>query len=249
MSKLIYPSSPQMELMHSSWDVMFAAGEPHTVIRVQNLQTSAKVGTDAWGREGKLQPVLISATVALRYPFETASIDDEVDQSTIHYGILSKAILEAVANFPHTSYSFNGSIVSFAENIFERLIGHENKNRTVYYKEEQHVVNRKMTSSLQLKVMLPKASLLGSGVSVTETRTFDTDGVPGVRSRTLSVHDLRIPTLVGVNPNERLAKQIVVTNLEIDRWFWSENYYARFEQFLVKVSRCSSRMNVETHTC
>lgn len=92
----------------NSWDFAIAAGEPNSIIRVQNLQTSLKVGVDAWGRTGKLQPVFISAAVSLRENFDTAATEDHVDQSTIHYGILSKEILKVAKSISESKSSVRG---------------------------------------------------------------------------------------------------------------------------------------------
>lgn len=101
-SKTMDAKSPQ--LIHT-WDLIQAVGKPHSVVRVRNLQTSLIVGTDAWGRKGKNQPVLISASASLRNPFESASSEDAVTGSTIHYGIMSKAILGACKLFSVDSSS------------------------------------------------------------------------------------------------------------------------------------------------
>ena len=77
------------------------------MIQVNNLQTNLKVGTDAWGRAGKLQPALISATVSLLQDFGTAAMGDDVDQSTIHYGILSKEILKVAEHVNSTAVCEN----------------------------------------------------------------------------------------------------------------------------------------------
>ena len=75
--------------------------------------------------------------------------------------------------------------------------------------------------------------LLGIGVSAFSTCVFRADGGIDNFSRSLKLHGLRIPTLVGVNPNERLAKQIVSVSVEIDRT--REDRYAQLEELVVKV--------------
>jgi dihydroneopterin aldolase len=55
-------------------------------------------------------------------------------------------------------------------------------------------------------------------------------------SSVLKIHDMRIPTLIGVNKNERLARQIVVVNVEIDPYVCKEHdCYNELEQIVVKV--------------
>lgn len=210
----------------TSWEIASAAGEPHSVIRVQNLQTSIKIGTDAWGRKNKLQPVLISAIASLREPFATASREDAVNKSTIHYGILSKAILEAASHLDGSD-----SLLSFANLLCSSLIEEQVQENL----SKSPVVDIKAVRSLTVQIMLPKASLIGTGVSSTETRLFGRGGIEAISS-SIKLHDLRIPTLIGVNPNERLAKQIVVANVELDRIYMAPELYCQFEQIVVKAS-------------
>ncbi len=84
--------------------------------------------------------------------------------------------------------------------------------------------------------MLPKASLLGAGVSFKGAFGYDEkhEGLSGY-SMTLTLHELRVPTLIGVNPNERLAKQMVVATVEMDRYDRMVDAYCRLEELVVKV--------------
>jgi len=256
---------------HSPHEIAVRAGESHSVIRVTNLQTTAKVGTDAWGISGKIQPVLISVSVSLRHPFSTASKKDSVDESTLHYGKLSKAILEAARTFkgdsrnairlhnygldtvgrehkqsPGTLWLFWEHIVSFVTGnsmVIDQDTGKVERNTSC------KVIDAKTVKSLEMKITLPKASLLGSGASINgtilliETPEQEAINVDENRkalfrndqSRCLKLQDLRIPTLIGVNDNERLAKQTVFANIEIDPWLLEEDLYAQLEEIVVKV--------------
>jgi dihydroneopterin aldolase len=218
----------EMSRLQSSWNVAAAAGESHAVIRVQNLQTTAEIDTDAWGRPGKLQPVLISATVALREPFEAASTEDSV-KGTVHYGILSKAILEAA-----TRDTARGSLMHFYTYILCYLLHTSKYNHSV----GTAIVDSALARSLSIEISLPKASLLGSGISVFGTKLLNIDRSVEMYSMGMKFHDLRIPTLIGVNYNERLAKQIVIANVEIDQWENRLHEYVRFEELIFKVSAC-----------
>ncbi|KLU87755.1 hypothetical protein MAPG_06748 [Magnaporthiopsis poae ATCC 64411] len=51
----------------------------------------------------------------------------------------------------------------------------------------------------------------------------------------LRLHGLRVPTLIGVNPNERLAKQFVVTDIEIDKFDYAPDVYTALEALAVKI--------------
>jgi len=89
---------------------------------------------------------------------------------------------------------------------------------------------------LEITIMLPKASLLGAGVSLKGAFGYDEkhEGLNGY-SMTLTLHELRVPTLIGVNPNERLAKQMVFATVEMDRHDRMVDAYCRLEELVVKV--------------
>ena len=232
-----------MATLQTSWAVAQEAGEAHSSIRVTNLQTSLPVAKDAWGRQGKLQPVLISASVSLREPFSSASSSDTVTNSTIHYGILSKAILESCQQCTEIFNSSGSANVVCTVEFLAQFI-HLFLTHSVVQGDLEprclRVVNDlvlppKLLSSLELVIKLPKASLIGNAVSFRYHHTYKVDGQgPDKLSSMLRLHDLRIPTLVGVNPNERLAKQILVVNVELDPWIKEESYN-ELEEIVVKV--------------
>jgi dihydroneopterin aldolase len=230
------PIQDTMLPLNSSWEIAIAAGEPHSTIRVQNLQSVVQVGRDAWGRTGKAQPILISATISLREPFDKASTEDSVNNSsTVHYGILSKAILDAVESF--SSKDPNHTLRALLTHILCHLTGagldaEESSSRRV---NPSPVLEVTALKSLELKLVLPKASLIGSGVALSGTVLYAGSGNAEAHSTSLKLCGLRIPTLIGVNPNERLAKQIVVTNIELDLWSATSDLYNELEEVVVKV--------------
>ncbi|KAL3424859.1 FolB domain-containing protein [Phlyctema vagabunda] len=222
-----------MARLQTAWEVNHAAGEPQASISVKNLQATAKVATDAWGRTEKLQPVLLSARVSLRHAFASASETDTVTNSTIHYGILSKAILEAVSDFnqnkghavvtktrTETETGRSKQLRDLLDHVAEWLT-HARLDASISggVVSSKQLMNAAMVKVLEIKVLLPKASLIGNGVSLTGAAAYDeVSNAATSYSMSLRLHDLRIPTLIGVNDNERLAKQIVIANIEIDRW-------------------------------
>jgi dihydroneopterin aldolase len=201
------------------------------------LQTSLIVGTDAWGRRGKNQPVLISASASLRSPFESASSEDAVTGSTIHYGVMSNAILGACKLFSLDPSKEANWLSDLVDSIHVGLT----KNAFTTSGEssqEPPAAASSIMSSLKIKVLLPKASLLGSGVSLTKYLIFDPAQITAVsESWILTLHDLKIPTLIGVNANERLAKQLVVATVKIDgiKGGPAAHSYNAFEEIVVKV--------------
>jgi dihydroneopterin aldolase len=227
-----------MATLKTSWQLAAAAGEPHTTIRVRNLQAVVEVGRDAWGRAGKAQPVLISATLSLRAPFDEASAADSVNnKSTVHYGILSKAVLEAAESF--RTESTGHTVRALLNHISRHLTGECITLEPVPPAANPHpVVDRSVMTSMMLEVLLPKASLIGDGASLSGTTLYASSGACKAYSMSLKLHGLRIPTLIGVNPNERLAKQIVTANIELEPWASdspSSDSYNEFEEIVVKV--------------
>lgn len=241
--------------LQNSWDIKEAAGEPQAKISVRNLQATIKIGRDAWGREGKVQPVLISATVSLRKPFEYASVHDTVSSSTVHYGILSKAILEAVQEFhDNRGVSTKEGRPSTVKALMDHIAGHlasysldgAPNDNPLALKNHTQLLDRGLVNSLDINITLPKA-LLSSTTGVSRCGTivfdvkfldskFDTKRIEDSYAMSLVLHDLRISTLIGVNSNERLAKQLVIANIEIDKWITERDLYNELEELVFKVS-------------
>jgi dihydroneopterin aldolase len=273
-----------MVQLQSSWDIAHSSGESHTLVRVRNLQTTLPIGTDAWGRANKPQPVLISASISLSAPFNSASSTDSVTNSTVHYGILSKAILEACKEFEtllagagtwEGDGNGNGRKVpmhlrALVHFIHFYLTGQEtlpnilrdSVSTAVQVEGDKSeaiplpVLKGQKMRMLEITVMLPKASLLGSGVSLKGAFSYDwtQDEGPSGYSMALTLHELRIPTLIGVNPNERLAKQMVVASVEMDRYDRMVDAYCELEELVVKVRNRLPFINYSStsayaHTC
>jgi dihydroneopterin aldolase len=218
----------------TSQEILLLTGTPHSVIRVTNLKAYAPVGTNAWGNASSQQPVLISAAASLRDPFATAATDDKVDGSTIHYGVLSKGILAAVANC-----SAGESAIGLLRHVERWLVAPAAvlEEIMVQKRGKEPVLDVRKLRALELEVCLPKASLLGSGVSVFEKIVFSENGVSEGCCTVLKVQNLKIPTLVGVNAPERRAKQIVVANVELEKWTEPSDKYAQLEELVVKVRK------------
>lgn len=103
------------------------------------------------------------------------------------------------------------------------------------------VLTKEVVESLSVKVVLVKGSLLGNAVLM--ERVYG--GLGEMRRSVLGLRDLRIPCLIGVNPNEREAKQVVVANVGLEEWYfegeerWKEgggDLFVGFERVVVAVS-------------
>lgn len=243
----------------NAWQVRADAGEPVAVVRVRNLQGAIPVGRDAWGRSNKLQPVLLSSEVSFAAPFATASADDKLTSETVHYGNLSKTLLDGLelwdqgtpAKTPAAAAPGSAEAGAEAEiktprtaDIFEllwvRMTGRVVDGSRIELPLDQiPFLDAAKIRSLSLTMYFPKASLLGAGVSLTTTACFKE--VPENNplrsySRSLRIHGLHIPTLIGINSNERTAKQMVVADVDIDRFDVTDDIHSDLERTIVEVS-------------
>ncbi|KAF2748547.1 hypothetical protein M011DRAFT_466944 [Sporormia fimetaria CBS 119925] len=190
-------------------------------VQVRDIQVVADTGKDAWGRDVK-QPALISVAIVPKTSFRSAAEMDGLDDSTVHYGMLSKSIMAAVRETEghlHTAH--------FVSMLERRLL--ETAGATTL-------------ASHQITVFYPKATLHGEGVGIWEANYLNS-----VYSSELFLRNVRIPCIIGLNPHERLHKQTVVVNLSIEclhsgRW----DEHNRLEELLVETISKSSFGTLET---
>lgn len=203
---------------------------PSATIRVKNLGGSLAGPHDAWGRPGRPQPYLVSIEVALTRPFSTSSSQDTVSSDTVHYGQLSKTVQRAITAMQSSSCESKFTLRSVANGIEE----------AVHASVDAGGMSLTDFRHLIITVKLPKASALGDGVSFTKSchnQEHLGQDVSSVSSSDLRIHDLRVPTLIGVNGNERERKQIVVANIEIGDWNSKEDEYCSIEAVVTKVRK------------
>jgi dihydroneopterin aldolase len=204
----------QSRVRQAVWDAGLVQSGYSDRITVQNLQVTANAGTDVWGRK-KAQPALITVTVTLAQQFASASSTDTVDNSTIHYGTLSKAVKAHLQELSstwistaHVLYSIHNTVANVAD-------------RTPFF-------------AIETSICLPKASMFGDAIVYSESRTSkDEFGMSSV----LHLRNIRIPCVIGVNSNERLQKQPVVVNLWVECIHGDRvDDYAQLETLLFNVS-------------
>lgn len=197
----------------ASWDAELARSLHFDKIMVQNLEVVVNAGKDVWGRQKK-QRAAISVTVTLADKFASASSTDTVDNSTIHYGILSKAIQ---ARFADENQGWIPTVqlsVLVAQCI-----------RTVAGSTAVHAI--------ETNVRYLKGSMFGDGAGHIISHIERTK----LCSNVLYLQNMRIPCLIGVNSNERLQKQPVVVNLWVDCVAESRvDEYPQLESLLFSVS-------------
>jgi dihydroneopterin aldolase len=198
------------------WDAELARSGCFDKIMVQNLEATVNAGTDVWGRQ-KVQRAFISVTVTLGHHFESASTTDTVDASTIHYGILSKAI-QADVQGSKSEWASTHSLSAMIGQSVAKVAG----STPIY--------------AIETNVCYLKGSMFGDGAGYTTSKIIQGSDV---QSHVMYLRNVRIPCVIGVNSNERLQKQPVVLNIWIERVHESRvDDYAKLETFLFTVCLC-----------
>lgn len=208
------PSSQQ--LRHAQWQALHTTSTVSDKITVHNLQVIAKAGVDAWGRK-KPQPALVTVALSLAGSFDSAAAADALDQSTVHYGQLSKRIKSAI----------DGSV----DHVETRILAEQIIAPAIKETAGEHG-NLK---AFEIDIFYPKASMYGAGAGYSYS-FFTSTQTEFAESKVLYLRDVRIPCIIGINPNERQQKQPVVVNLWIERVDrHRSNDYTKLETMLVQV--------------
>ena len=139
----------------------------------------------------KLQPATLTLTLNLDRGFSSAAQSDALDQNTIHYGNLAKAVRE------WKSDGGDGvrECVDHVESVVDRLARRGNGTSRV--------------RRSQVDVELPKASAQGERCVVSSV------GEGGERKVSWRVESVRVMCLIGVNAVERTGKQALELDLEV----------------------------------
>ncbi|KAG6021868.1 hypothetical protein E4U41_002373 [Claviceps citrina] len=254
------PPPPPLQTSHSNLALLLNAGpSPSTsTVRVKNIQSTIQGPRDAWGRPNRAQPISVSVTVQLLHASgsdTSAFASDALTPDTVHYGLLTKAVLSTLSRLE------TGAPLSLADvlaAIWDRLTGglhlftsgpgggggggggSSSRSSTA-----PPFLQLACLKSLELQVCLPKASLQGQGgASLTGHGVF-ANGALVSRGLAVKLHDLRVPILIGVNDNERLAKQAVVANVEVERFEDMGDHYCDLEGVVIEAMTTSSFETIE----
>ncbi|KAF1846136.1 uncharacterized protein K460DRAFT_395624 [Cucurbitaria berberidis CBS 394.84] len=207
----------------SQWDAQVAQSIHHDKILVQNLEVVVNAGKDVWGRPKK-QRALVSVTLILGKQFTSASSTDSVDDSTVHYGTLSKAIQ---AHFQDDKLAWL-STAALSDTVLQCVRG---------------VTGSTAIYAIETNVCYLKGSMFGDGAG----HITSTIGDSNVRSNVLYLRNVRIPCIIGVNSNERLQKQPVVLNVWVDKVSDARaDDYAALEALLFNLISESSYQTIES---
>lgn len=165
-------------------------------VYLKDLQLSAVVGQDAWGRADKPQPALVS----VKWYQALSGVDNL--QETLNYSKMAKDITESIDNR-------RGGFVS-AQSLAEFI-------------QYVSVNNQWGGLGLYIEVHLPKAVLYaGNGLKLVRSYQLE-EMEPGrevfsqdqLYPRAM-IEDVKVLCVIGVNPHEREAKQMVRLDFEIE---------------------------------
>ncbi|KAL9008552.1 MAG: hypothetical protein Q9173_006334 [Seirophora scorigena] len=164
-------------------------------IYLRNLNISAILGPDAWGRKDKLQPVILN--IRLKIDTTSASTSDDI-ADTFSYGQMCKDITSQL----------DGKTFNNLQHLITVLT-----TFAAFWPGED----------TKLQALAPKALLRVEGGleishAIRKKDRYEENGVPQIRhvdTRSWSIKGLKLACIIGVNKHERLDKQSVNVDLRI----------------------------------
>lgn len=228
------------DVFKTSWEARFLAGEPSATIRVDNISLLYKGPHDAWGRPKRPQPLSVSLEIFLAKPFDKTSAEDAIEPDTVHYGQLSKFVQSQLEEL-QIKHEGSQSLFSTLETLCGCLTGLQLSGRRMLLLPIDPFLKNGSFKYLTVTMNLPKASAAGDGVSITRSGCMGDDqgrppfSVLKATSSVLKIYGLRVPTLIGINSNERERKQTLIANIEIENWLYWEDEYCAIEAVVTKV--------------
>ncbi|KAL8838756.1 MAG: hypothetical protein Q9170_002005 [Blastenia crenularia] len=164
-------------------------------IYLRNLNLSAVIGPDAWGRQDKAQPVILN--IRLKIDTTSASTSDDIND-TFSYGQMCKEITNRLDG---KAFDNLQQLITVLTTFAAFWPGEDTK----------------------LQALAPKALLRVEGGleishSMRKKERYEENGVPQVRhvdTRSWSIKGLKLACIIGVNKHERLEKQSVNVDLRI----------------------------------
>ncbi|KAL7275892.1 trifunctional dihydropteroate synthetase [Rhizina undulata] len=162
------------------------------LICVRSLNLKATTGVDSWQRP-KPQPILLS--LWLKTSVALAGSTDHLPYS-IHYGIVCKSVSKLVEN------NVFKSLEDLAGEVSRLALGPSLNGEWV-----------------KVLVEKPRALLRAdaAGISIVRKKSKDLGVILAEGDDRIFVKDLRLVTIIGVNPWERVEKQNVVINLTLHK--------------------------------
>jgi len=191
------------------------------VVFVDTLRLSANIGPDCWGHV-RPQPIELTVYLHLKPSFlQTAGESDNVVDS-VHYGHLTKAISTLIKSKSETDASGFESTDDLIRAVTARAFELAGE------------------AAMEIRVVLsiPKMILLANGFTVDVVAEKIGTSFAGI-SKKVSVEDIVVPVIIGVNPPEREQKQRVLVNITFheDPSFSQNVDYSRIISKLSKASK------------
>ncbi|OZJ02968.1 hypothetical protein BZG36_04511, partial [Bifiguratus adelaidae] len=177
-------------------------------VLVKNLVVNTIIGVDAWERIKK-QPVIVN--LCLYTDISEAGETDHVSGS-IHYGLVTKA----VTKFAEAS-SFR-SVEALAHGMLQIVVGEFGAVKATVRIEKHKALLHADAAGVEITRTREQLQSLESAVTPTVSAPWDHD--------TIFVKNLRLSTIIGMNPWEREEKQVVVINLTIYPTFRNDDLQA-----------------------
>lgn len=181
--------------------------KPLSTIHIQNLQLPSVNASDIWGKL-KAQPALLSLSIGVRSAFTNEAGADNLDK-TVNYGQLSKRI----RNLRSLENADVGQVLTEVV--------------TAVLDESQRPDGANVAQTIMAQVVLPKASSTGDG-HVTRWDVQVEEGRAISKALSLSIPNMQLMALIGINDYERRAKQRVVATITLE--------FARGQDLMVEES-------------
>lgn len=168
----------------------------HDIVFIDSLTLPATIGKDWWGR---IRPQPLSVTLHLhlqpRYLDKAAAADD-VSES-IHYGHLSKSILGLVDGPDAQVFDGPRNLARAVVKVAFALTGAVAVQRAVV--------------AIKSEKLIPLAEEFTMVISTSYTEEV----IQGTENLRVTIKNLALSTIIGVNPPEREAKQRVIVTVII----------------------------------
>ena len=175
--------------------IIWSGNMPQTpgIIILRGIRAEVHIKPDAWGRDSKTQPTIVSLELEPPKPLEQAARADDVSE-TLDYGKVYKKLSQHL-------------IETYAVGVCE----------LAFQIKDQIAQNAR---SYKIDIHLPKASLRASGGLFYVLRHAQAPTPGGADTsiwiQTLRISGIRCACIVGINPHERIHKQAVDVELEFE---------------------------------
>ncbi|KAI0944395.1 hypothetical protein AcW1_002120 [Taiwanofungus camphoratus] len=186
------------------------------IVFIDSVELSANIGPDWWGRP-RAQPVTVSVYLHLRQSYLDRAGETDNVRDSVHYGNLCKSITK-LAEDPEARFNGPRGLARAVILVALQLAGEAATQACVVVTSSKLVP---LASEFVLEMTTPAPSAQNQECLET-VEVF--------------VKQLVIPTIIGVNPPEREAKQRVITNIHVLEHSGHPNS-TDYSQLVAKISK------------